>query len=86
MALTLGLNESFNQYPQTLLAGGILTLSGGRIVARFWAYSKDVDTESYEVFGLTPVPPDPKAANRLSELNVPDLLRREYDNWCLAYL
>ena len=58
----------------------------GRILARFWAYTNDVDTESYEVFGLTPVPPDPTATNRFSELNVPELLRWEYDNWILCYL
>ena len=58
----------------------------GRILARFWAHSTDVDSESYEVFGLKPVPPDPMAANRFSELNVPEALRREYDNWILCYL
>lgn len=53
----------------------------GRVFPRFWSRSKSVESVSYEVCGLKPVPPDPEALTRYSETNVPAQLRFKYDWW-----
>ena len=56
----------------------------GRILARFWSRSADVDACSYEVFGLE-VPARPNR-NDLGggECWIPRCLRDEYENWVTA--
>jgi hypothetical protein len=56
----------------------------GRVFARFWSRSKGVPWQSYEVFGLKPVAPDPDSLPKYSERNVPGLLRFQYDQWIVG--
>jgi len=52
----------------------------GRVFARFWSRSSDVDNLSYEVLGLK-VPPIAKGAHADGERWVPVCLRHEYEDW-----
>ena len=52
----------------------------GRLLARFWSCSSEVDWESYEIVGL-PHPPVRGKEAGLSEDWVPQRLRTQYDSW-----
>jgi hypothetical protein len=63
---------------------GVWRTKDGRIFARFWSRSSDVDGCSYEVFGLK-VPALTKGQDVGSgEQWIPRCLRDEYENWVTA--
>lgn len=51
----------------------------GRLLARFWSRSQEVDWESWEVIGL-----EQADYSYADERWVPWCLRKAYDNWVLA--
>jgi hypothetical protein len=53
----------------------------GRMFARFWSRCIDVDTESYEVFG---VPLSSLGDGRVEEEFIPLKLRQAYANWIIS--
>jgi len=60
---------------------GVWLTRSGRVLARFWSRSSDVDGESFEVFGVSLTPPVRNKKCELNEMWVPQCLRDEYDNW-----
>ena len=56
----------------------------GRLLARFWSHSNEVDWCSFEVIGFRHEPPGKKKANDLNEDWVPQCLRDEYDSWIIS--
>jgi hypothetical protein len=55
----------------------------GRLLARFWSRSSEVDWESYEIVGLSHPPVRDKEIG-LSEDWVPKRLRTQYDSWIIS--
>ena len=53
----------------------------GRLLARFWSRSSEVDGISVEVVGFSPTIPARKKGAPLDARWVPQLLRDEYDSW-----
>ncbi len=54
---------------------------------RFWSRGSDVDTESYEIFGINIDDLSiSKEKVRLSEDRIPKEVRDAYDNWMIAYM
>ena len=56
----------------------------GRLVARFWSRSSDVDGMSLEVTGFSPDILLPNKLEGLDERWVPQCLRDEYDRWVIS--
>jgi len=56
----------------------------GRILARFWSRSDEVDWCSYEVFGLRVPALDKGHRPTDGERWIPKCLRDEYDNWVIS--
>jgi hypothetical protein len=56
----------------------------GRVLARFWSRSSEVDGVSFEIVGVSRTPPASGKKYELDELWVPQCLRDEYDNWILS--
>jgi hypothetical protein len=55
----------------------------GRLLARFWSRSSEVDWEAYEIVGLSHSPVREKEMG-LSEDWVPQRLRTQYDSWIIS--
>jgi hypothetical protein len=55
----------------------------GRLLARFWSRSDDVDCYSYEITGM-PKAQDKSRADVIGEHWIPELLRDEFDDWVLS--
>jgi hypothetical protein len=56
----------------------------GRLVARFWSRSSDVDGMSLQVIGFSPDLLPPNKLEGLDERWVPQCLRDEYDQWVIS--
>ncbi len=56
----------------------------GRLLARFWSRSSEVDGESWEVIGFFPVMPIRNAKHEISEEWVPECLRDKYNDWIIS--
>jgi hypothetical protein len=57
----------------------------GRLFARFWSRSEEVDWYSYEVIGRSStVSSVGSEAGDFGEALVPECLRDEYDNWLVS--
>ena len=56
----------------------------GRLLARFWSRSYDVDGYSYEVIGPLPTVRGQPAEAATGEQFVPACLRDEYENWVVS--
>lgn len=54
----------------------------GRLLARFWSRSGEVDWESWEILGI-PVP-ESLSGPPFDEQWVPDCLRKQYDTWIIS--
>ena len=53
----------------------------GRLLARFWSRSSEIDGMSVEVTGFSPKLPLPSKGLPLNERWVPQCLRKAYDDW-----
>lgn len=54
----------------------------GRLLARFWSRSNDVDGCSLEITGLSPdAIPNRQADTAFSDAWIPNALRKEYEGW-----
>ncbi len=54
----------------------------GRLLARFWSRSNDVDGRSLEIFGLSSAAiPDRKRDEAFKDSWIPQGLRDEYEDW-----
>jgi len=56
----------------------------GRVLARLWSRSSEVDGESLEIVGVSFTPPVSGKKYKMDELWAPQCLRDEYDNWILS--
>ena len=56
----------------------------GRILARFWSRSSDVDGESHEVSGLEIPAESLRAPLAENEHLIPECLRDAYENWVVS--
>lgn len=53
----------------------------GRLLARFWSRSSEVDGVSLEIIGFSPTLPPRRKGAALDARWVPQCLRDEYDDW-----
>jgi hypothetical protein len=58
---------------------------GGRLLARFWSRSSDIDGRSLEIVGIPPTAiPDRRRDDAFLDSWIPQGLRQEYEDWISA--
>lgn len=58
----------------------------GRLLVRFWSHKSEVDWMSYELTGIKPesIPESVNPYSLDNDQYIPQVLRKEYDNWIIS--